>query len=122
MDKKNRSLQGLFQNAEQSYFDKLDKLSRPLRHCAHDMVVFIDQLAEQSAELQNLKQTYHQLEFLPIKDLGDGLEKLHKNLDSLVFESIDAQNQPDFLAFFTIQNHFNTEMNTLVRQAVQISK
>ncbi len=118
--------QALFQNEEQTYFEKLEKLATPLRHCAHDMVVFINHIKHQTPELKNLKQSYRQLESLPIKDLGLGLEKLKTNLDNLAFIKdglqLDAQNQPDFIGFFEIQNHFNTEMNMLVHHAIQIGK
>ncbi len=125
-DKNTQQGKRLFHDVEQVYFEKLEKLATPLRDCAHDMVVFIDHIKQQTPALKNLKQSYRQLETLPIKELGSSLEKLKKNLDNVSFIKdgmmMDAQNQPDFIGFFEIQNHFNTEMNTLVQHAIKIAQ
>lgn len=116
--------QTMFQNEEHLYFEKLEKVAMPLRHCAREMVSFINHLEHQTPALRALKQSYLIIESLPVKDLNQGLVQLKHTLANIAFIKDDtlfnAKNQPDFIGFYEIQNHFNTEVNSLVRHGMSI--
>lgn len=121
-----RQYGGLFHDEESVFYRKLNKCAVSLRHCAHDMVDFIDHLEHQTTEWQTLKKSYFQLESMPIKDLYRGIEAIKTDLTKVKFlpeqSKWTAKNQADFIDFFEIQNHFNAEVNSLVNKAIQIEK
>ncbi|MDP3704777.1 MAG: hypothetical protein Q8R24_02560 [Legionellaceae bacterium] len=117
---------GLFHDEETVFYRKLEKCVVALRHCAHDMVDFIDHLEHQTMEWQALKKSYFQLESMPVRDLYRGIEAIKTDLTKITFVSDKskwtAKNQADFVDFFEIQNHFNAEFNALVDRAMKIEQ
>lgn len=115
----------LFRNEESEFYTKVERFTQPLRECAHEMVAFINNLDLQTPSLTALKKTYLQLESLPVKDWCQSLKTLENNLSKVEFLKkevlLNAKNQDDFIDFFKIQNHFNAEINTLVRHTMQIA-
>lgn len=115
----------MFCEQEDVFFAKLEKFTGPLRFCAHEMVECIDNLAWKSKELNALKDAYQRLESLPIKELDRGIdaiktEFLHVDFSTDIHHA-DAINNADFILYFDKQNHFNAEVNALVKKAIEIA-
>ncbi len=115
----------IFHEQEDIFFEKLEKFTGPLRFCAHELVECIDKLAWKSKELNALKEAYHRLESLPIKELDHGIDAIKAEFLSVNFSTeinhTEAMNNADFIMYFDKQNHFNAEVNALVKKAIEIA-
>lgn len=112
----------LFHDDERIFYEKLEKHTAPLRHCAQDMIDFIDHLEHQTKAIQILKDEYLKLQRIPIKNLVDILEDIKADLVNVEFQFNESQEDTDFLGFYEIQNHFNAEITCLVHKAIEIQK
>ncbi len=109
-----------------SFYNELEKHTSPLRLCAHDMVECIDHLAIQTNELHALRQSYAQLEEMPVKGLHRGIETINtefSNINLIADENnVTSFRQRQLAIFFKQQNKFNTEANLLVKKAMQMER
>lgn len=115
----------LFYEQEDVFFSKLEKCTGPLRFCAHEMVECIEKLAWQSKELDALKDAYHQIESTPVKDLDHRIDAIKNEFLNVNF-NVDsthstAMNNADFAMYFDKKNHFNAEVNALIKKAIEIA-
>lgn len=114
----------LFKDEEGLFFVKLEDCATAVRHCAHEIVAFLDALPHQTPELVALKEAYAQFELLPIQDFPKGLETIET--DFLKVPLVEdkthyaAMNDAEFLSYFEKQNQFNEKTNKLVRKAIEI--
>lgn len=114
----------MFYEQQDAFFSKLEKFTGPLRFCAHEMVECIDKLTCRSKELNALKEAYHQLETLSVKELEHGIEAIKTeflNVDFITDTNGTAMNNADFVMYFDKQNHFNAEVNALIKKAIEIA-
>lgn len=115
----------LVHEQEDIFFSKLEKHTSPLRHCAHEMAECINKLTWKTKELNALKKAYIQLETIPIKDLEWGIDAIKTEFLTVDFLSNTnhtmAMNNADFVMYFDMQNHFNAEINALVKKAIEIA-
>ncbi len=114
----------LFHEKEDVFFSKLDKFTGPLRHSAHEMVGCIEQLSWKNKRLNELKKAYAELESMAVIDLESGIEKIKNKFLKIDFMSGtnlgEAMNNADFVVYFDKQNHFNAEINALVKKAIEL--
>ncbi len=114
----------MFQEQQDVFFSKLEKFTGPLRFCAHEMVDCIDKMTCRSKELNALKEAYHHLETIPVKDLDHAIEAIKTeflNVDFITDVNGTAMNNADFVMYFDKQNHFNAEVNALIKKAIEIA-
>lgn len=114
-----------YQEQEKLFFDKLEKFTGPLRFCAHEMVDCIEQLSWKSKELTALKDAYHRIETIAVSELSEGIELIKSEFSHIDFSvevgHTEALNNAEFIAYFDKQNHFNAEINMLVKKAIEIA-
>lgn len=115
---------GLFHDEDATYHEQLDEFAEPLRSSAHEIVEFITALSNQTLELENLKNSYSQLEVMPASKLCSGIENIKTNLLKVEFISnsahANAKEQDEFLSFFELQNTFNMRVNAFVKKVIQL--
>lgn len=114
----------ILHNEDSIFYVKLEECVRPLRNSAHEMVDFIDGLPHKTDELNALKESYCQLEAMPIQDLYHGIDAIKDGISNVTFYSKEnnrlIMKQSDVVMFFEKQNHFNAEANLLVARAIEI--
>jgi len=114
----------IFQEDEDVFFDKLEKHTSALRCCAHELVECIDKLPCKTKELEALKNAYFQLETMSVKELEWGIDAIKTEFLTVNFLSdmsnIEAMNNANFVDYFNKQNHFNAEINALVKKAIEL--
>lgn len=115
----------MFYEQQEIFFSKLEKFTNPLRYCAHEMVDCIDKLNWKADELLALKEAYYQLETMPINDFEHGIDAIKTTFLAVPFiaDSVNttAMNNADFVTYFDKQNHFNAEINNLIKKAIEIA-
>lgn len=115
---------GLFHDEGSAYLEQLDKFAKPLRSSARDIVEFIEALSEQTRELKNLRDSYHNLQVMPANKLCSGIENIKMSLLKVEFISnsvhANTKAQQEFLDFFELQNTFNMKVNAFVKKVIQL--
>ena len=115
---------GLFHDERATSLEKLDKFAEPLRSSARDIVEFIEALSDQTRELKNLRDSYHNLQIMPANKLCSGIENIKMSLLKVDFISnsvhANTKEQQAFLDFFELQNTFNMKVNAFVKKVIQL--